>query len=290
MVIAGLLSLYLLRADLVARVDDRLLDGATFVRDVIASRPGAVIDEGALEGQVNPDATALFYDERERCGSRHPARPRSRTWSRSALSPSPHWARHPCARSQDRLGSTWVMAPSVRPVSATGPSSCSCPRRSRGRGPAGDGAIDRVVIALPLEGEEATIRSLALIELLAGGLALLLLVVVMDRLLRRLLQPLTRWPRRQRPWPMVRRIGESASRIRRPRSSGSQLHSTLPSIVARRRRGAGVASWLTPRTSCALPSPRSVDGPRCRWQAGSSRKTRQRSWPRSTPRRAGCPS
>ena len=45
MIIAGLLSLYLLRADLVARVDERLLDGATWVRDVIASRPGAVIDQ-----------------------------------------------------------------------------------------------------------------------------------------------------------------------------------------------------------------------------------------------------
>ena len=56
--------------------------------------------------------------------------------------------------------------------------------------PAGDRSIDRVVIALPLEDDEATIRSLGLIELLAGGLALLLLIVVVDRLLRRLLRPL----------------------------------------------------------------------------------------------------
>ena len=191
MVIAGLLSLYLLRADLVARVDDRLLDGATFVRDVIASRPGAVIDEGALEGQVNPDATALFYDAagtlRFRTPGSAPLEDVEEIGDIAIAALGPTTERQVAGPTGVDLGDGLVSRVGQRyraVILQLAPDDLAVVD------PAGDGAIDRVVIALPLEEEEATIRSLALIELLAGGLALLLLIVVVDRLLRRLLQPL----------------------------------------------------------------------------------------------------
>ena len=192
MVVAGLLSLYLLRADLVARVDGRLLDGATFVRDVIASRPGAVIDEQALlEESVNPDATALFYDEAGTLRFQAPGAALPEDLEQigdiaiAALGPTTE---------RQVAGPTGVDL-GDGPVSRVGERYRAvilqlAPDDLAVVDPTGDGAIDRVVIALPLEGEEATIRSLALIELVAGGLALLLLIVVVDRLLRRQLRPL----------------------------------------------------------------------------------------------------
>jgi two-component system OmpR family sensor kinase len=191
MIIAGLLSLYLLRADLVARVDERLLDGATWVRDVIASRPGAVIDEQALQGSVNPDATALFYDGSGALRYRAPGA--SALEDVDEIGDIAIAALGPTADRQV-AGPTGVDL-GDGPVSRVGQRYRAvilqlAPGDLAVVDPTGGGAIDRVVIALPLEDDEATIRSLVLIELLAGGLALLLLIVVVDRLLRRLLRPL----------------------------------------------------------------------------------------------------
>ena len=191
MVIAGLLSLYLLRADLVARVDDRLLDGATFVRDVITSRPGAVIDDGSLEGQVNPDATALFYDEagtlRFRAPGSAPLEDVEEIGDIAIAALGPTTERRVVGPAGVDLGDGPLRPAGQRyraVILQLAPGDLSVVD------PAGDSAIDQVVIALPLEEDEATIRSLALIELVAGGLALLLLIVVVDRLLRRQLRPL----------------------------------------------------------------------------------------------------